>query len=142
MPRVRSPIKINAITYQSVTFTVSFWEEAFVYAVVLENDNSTLLSAQVINGLNENNTNVIIQHYINITTDSTGSAKITFNLLTDNSTFYISVSAECPLPYAPRLALADSNVLTASFSTPMNPNLMKNQQNVVSYITSQNKTLG
>jgi hypothetical protein len=35
VPRVRSPIKITTKTYQSVTFSVSFWSQAFVYAVIL-----------------------------------------------------------------------------------------------------------
>ena len=141
VPRVRTPIKITAQTYQSVTFTVSFWDPAFVYAVILENDNNPLLSAQVIKGLNENNTQVITQHYVNVTSDVNGFALITFQLLKDNSTYKISVSAECPLPYGPRLALSDTNVLTASFNTTINPNLHKNKDAVISSIAKQNPAL-
>lgn len=67
VPRVRVPIKVIAKTFNSVTFKVAFWAPAFVYAVIIENSNGTLLSSQIVNGLNENNTNVIPQHYKNVT---------------------------------------------------------------------------
>lgn len=69
---MRVPIKIIAKTFNSVTFKVAFWAPAFVYAVILENSNATLLSSQIINGLNENNTKVITQHYKNVTSQNNG----------------------------------------------------------------------
>jgi hypothetical protein len=55
LPRIRSTIQIVALTFNSVTFRVSFWEQEFVYAIIIKDDQRQLLSAQVINGLNANN---------------------------------------------------------------------------------------
>lgn len=74
VPKVRIPIKIIAKTYESVTFSVAFWGPVFVYAIVIENTTQTLLSSQVVNGFNENNTQVTQQHYANVTTDEKGFA--------------------------------------------------------------------
>lgn len=51
VPKIRKSISITAKTYESVTFSVAFWAPAFVYAVVRKNANASLLSEQVINGL-------------------------------------------------------------------------------------------
>ena len=89
------------------------------------------MSEQIINGLDENNTAVITQHYKNITADSKGRATITFNLLNDKSIYKIFVSAQSPMPFPPRLSLANRNVMTQIFRTPANPNLIKNEQSAV-----------
>lgn len=54
VPRNRYPVHIMARTYESVTCSVAFWGPVFVHAVILEN-NGTLLSSQIINGLDQNN---------------------------------------------------------------------------------------
>jgi hypothetical protein len=87
VPKIRKPITIKSKTYESVTFTMAFWAPAFVYSVIRESPTVGLLSAQVINGLDENNTAVVTQHYANVTTDDSGLAEITFKLLNDNSTY-------------------------------------------------------
>lgn len=117
-----------------MTLNVAFWAPAFVYAVVRKSATVNLLSEQVINGLDENNSPVVTQHYANVTTDDSGLASITFRLLDDNSTYQISVSAECPLPYSPRLALSNSQVLKTSFLTPLNPNLIRNKEEAIAAI--------
>ena len=94
VPRIRTIISVNSRNYDSVNFTVTFWSKAFVYAVILENaDTTTLTSDQIINGYNENNTAVIKQHYKNVTTSNKGIVSITFNLLNDNAKYKIFVSA-------------------------------------------------
>lgn len=85
---------------------------------------------------------MIPQHYSNSTTDEKGNVEITFKLLSDNSSYNIFVSAECPLPFSSRLALSDTQVLKASFKTSINPNLIKNQKNAISAIKSVNPALG
>lgn len=142
VPRIRVPIALTSRTYDSVTFRVAFWGPAFVYAVILENSSSNLLSTQVIHGLNENNTEIIWQHYANVTTDSDGVAVISFKLLNDNSYYTISVSAECQLPFSPRLALSDSSVMKKTFKTMVNPNLSKNQDQAIEVIKGENAKLG
>jgi hypothetical protein len=59
VPQIRYPVYITTKTHDSVTFTVSFWDQAYVYAVILKGAKTTMLSAQVINGLNNNNTIVV-----------------------------------------------------------------------------------
>lgn len=56
---------------------------------------------------------------------------MTVSLLKDNSNYTIYVSAESPMPYPPRLALDDANVLSKTFSTQYNPNLLQNEAHVV-----------
>jgi hypothetical protein len=131
VPKIRKNISITARKYDSVNLNVSFWGQAFVYAVILENSTATLTSNQIINGLNENNTAVITQHYKNVTTDAKGSVQISFSLLNDQSQYKIFVSAQSPMPFPPRLSLADSNVMTSTFKTPANPNLIKNELKAV-----------
>ena len=131
VPRIRSTAFIKSRTYDTVHVSVSFWNPAFVYAVVLKDSKTMLTSSQVINGLDENNTAVIKQHYRNVTTDRKGYVDISLNLLQDNSNYTVYVSAESPMPYPPRLGLADANVLTRTFTTQFDPNLVKNDATVV-----------
>ena len=77
-----------------------------------------------------------------MTSNDNGQASITFTLLTDNTTYQIFVSAECPLPFEPRLALADNQVLTTTITTQLNPNLIRNQEQAILTILNENPTLG
>ena len=106
--------------------SLAFWSKAFVYAVIIENAKANLTSDQIINGLDENNTAVIPQHYKNVTSKNRGFVTIGFNLLKDQTNYTIFVSAESPMPYPPRLALDDTQVLNKFITTPRNTNLMKN----------------
>ena len=44
VPKIRSIIGINSRTYDTVNFTVSFWNTAFVYAVVIKDSQTALTS--------------------------------------------------------------------------------------------------
>ena len=89
VPRVRYAIKIIERNYDRVKIKVAFWGRNFIYAVILKKYESgvTLLSDQVINGYNENNTNVITQHYVNVTSSRNGVAEIEFKLLDDDADY-------------------------------------------------------
>lgn len=101
-----------------------------------------MLSAQVINGLNQNNEHVTAQHHVNVTSDKNGTATFTFKLLADSTKYKIYVSAESAYPFRPRLTLPDSQVLTASFTTSINPNLQKNKDAAISTIKESNPAMG
>jgi hypothetical protein len=45
------------------------WEQAYVYAVIVQNPTNRTLSSQVIRGLNANNLPVISQNYVSALTD-------------------------------------------------------------------------
>lgn len=89
------------------------------------------MSSQVINGLDANNNLLVTQQFSNVTSDSDGLAILTFSLLNDNTTYSIYISAECVLPFQPRLRLDDSAILSAQVTTPLNLNLMKNSDKAV-----------
>ena len=138
---MRSTISVTAKTYESVTCSVAFWGKVFVHAVMLPYSTANLLSAQVINGFDQNNEPVIAQHHINVTSDINGTATFTFKLLTDDTKYKVYVSAESPYPFKPRLSLPDSQVLTASITTQINPNLQKNKDAAISAIGKLNPSM-
>ena len=80
---MRKAITVTAKTYESVSCEVSFWGKVFVHAVILPDSSASLLSTQVINGLDQNNDPVIAQHHLNVTSDNNGTATFTFKLLSD-----------------------------------------------------------
>ena len=45
------------------------------------------------------------------------------------------------MPYPPRLALSDSDVMVRSFNTRKNPNLMRNEESAVGAIRDQNSQM-
>jgi hypothetical protein len=111
-PRVRKDCDLLAVSHDTVTVQVHMWEQAYVYAVILLNPTARPLSSQVIHGLDASNKAVATQHYAVATTDPSGIAKLSFTLLNDNSSYTVFISAECVLPFKPRLALGDSEVLS------------------------------
>lgn len=93
----------------------------------MPNPTNNTLSKQVINGLDASNVAVVSQHYAAVTTDQSGIANLTFTLLSDNTSYTVFVSAECVLPFQPRLAFADTEVYAVPAQTKLNLNLMKNK---------------
>ena len=131
VPKIRQKIRIESFKHNEVTFTVAFRSIVNVYAVIRKNTTAALTSSQVINGLDENNKAVISQHFKKVVNyGKRGEARIIFNLLDDFSNYTISVSADDNMPFKPRLALDDSQVMTATFTTRINPNVMKNADQV------------
>jgi hypothetical protein len=110
------------------------WEQAYVYAVILPNPTGQALSQQVIKGLNANNTAVVSQSYVSVLSDPSGVANLTFTLLNDNSSYTVFISAECVLPFTPRLAFSNSDVLSVQVQTKVNLNLMRNSERAVEII--------
>jgi hypothetical protein len=133
-PRVRKDCDLLAVSHDTVTVQVHMWEQAYVYAVILLNPTARPLSSQVIHGLDAS-------HYAVATTDPSGIAKLSFTLLNDNSSYTVFISAECVLPFKPRLALGDSEVLSVGLQTKVNLNLMKNEKDAVSVISQVNPAL-
>ena len=86
---------------------MSFWEEAYVYAVILPNPSPTLLSKQVIQGLNGNNSQVLASQYVFTKTNDNGSVTFEFKKLNGNTSYTVHIAAESVLPYKPRLAMTD-----------------------------------
>ena len=103
-PRSRSPAVVLAASHDTVTVQAKMWEQAYVYAVILPNPTNQSLSSQVIKGLKTDNTPVVNQSYVAILSDPSGTANLTFTLLKDNTSYTVFISAECVLPFTPRLA--------------------------------------
>jgi len=59
---------------------------------------------------------------------------MTFTLLNDNTSYTIFVTAECLLPFQPRLSLDNNQILSQKVTTQVNLNLMKNQNEAFNVI--------
>lgn len=109
--------------------------------MILPNPTNTTLSKQVIRGLDANNLPAVNQSYVSVLSDTSGVAYLNFTLLKDNTQYTIFVSAECVLPFTPRLAFSDSEVLSLPVQTKVNLNLMKNADQAVSVIAEYDEDL-
>lgn len=138
---MRSPPRVFKASHDTVSVEVKFWEQAYVYAVIIANPTNRTLSSQVINGSDANNNAVVSQHYSAVTSDTSGVATLTFTLLTDNTYYTVFVSASCVLPFVPRVSLSDSEVVSVSTKTMPNLSLKKNQGQVVDVIKEINPAL-
>ena len=140
-PRVRSAPHVVAASHDTVKVEVKFWEHAYVYGVIIANPTNRTLSSQVINGSDANNNAVVSQFYSAVTSDTSGVALLTFNLLADNSSYTVFISASCVLPFVPRLSLSDDEVVSVSVKTMLNLSLKKNQGQVIDVIKNINPSL-
>lgn len=109
-PRVRNSITVTSLAFDSLTATVSFWEVTNIFAIIVPAASSTqnALSSQILAGMDQSNTAVVAQHYISIQSDDSGSATFKFTNLKDNTQYNIYLTAQCVLPYNPRLQLSDA----------------------------------
>jgi hypothetical protein len=130
-PRISKPAEIPILTYQSVTVRMSFWSPAYVYAVILPTPSADLLSNQIVSGLDDKNNKVVASQYISTQTNMNGSVEFTFNKLNGNTSYTIHISAECVLPYTPRIAMTDSEVVHLPINTFPNLNLHKSSTQMV-----------
>jgi hypothetical protein len=130
-PRSRAPPVVIAASHDTVTVQAKMWEQAYVYAVILPNPTNQTISSQVIKGLNTDNTPVVNQSYVAILSDQSGTANLTFTLLKENTSYTVFISAECVLPFTPRLAFNNTDVISVQAQTQLNLNLMKNEKQVV-----------
>jgi hypothetical protein len=76
-----------------MTITMSFWEEAYVYAVILPTPSPNLLSNQVISGLDYNNNPVLVSQYVSTQTNVNGSVEFSFIKLNGNTSYVVHISA-------------------------------------------------
>lgn len=140
-PRVRSAPRVVSASHDTVSVEVKFWEQAYVYGVIIADPTNRTLSSQVINGSDANNNAVVSQHYSAVTSDTSGVAILTFTLLSDNTSYTVFISASCVLPFVPRLSLSDSEVVSVSVKTMLNLSLKKNQGQVIDVIKDINPSL-
>lgn len=133
-PKIRNSIRISELSHDHLTVTVGFWEQSKVYAEIVPNPTNATLSSQIIAGVDCNNKPVVSQHYFKALTDQNGDVEIKFTLLSDNTTYTVFVTAECVLPFTPRLSLSDSEVMSKVVTTQVNINLMKNKEHAVEVI--------
>lgn len=57
------------VTHDRVVLNVSFWEQAYVYGVIVPTFTGSLLSSQVISGSDQNNTALSPQFASSLLTD-------------------------------------------------------------------------
>lgn len=108
---------------------------------MVEAPSENLLSKQIIQGLNDKNLAVVPSRYISTQTNANGSVVLTFNRLNGNTSHIIHISAECVLPYNPRLAMTDSEVLHIPIKTVANLNLRNGQTELITVLDSVNKEM-
>lgn len=125
-PKPRLLISAESVSHDSTSIKVSMWDQSILYGIMLPNPTNRPQSQQVIKGLDANNKAVVSQSYVSILSDASGVGYLSFTLLNDNTNYTVFVSAECVLPFTPRLALNDSEVLELQVTTKVNLNLMKN----------------
>lgn len=120
-------ISSSIVSHDKITASVSFWDQAYVFAIIVPTSNLTALSSQIIAGVDPTNIAVASQHYVSTQTDENGTSTFSFTLLSDETNYTIFVSAQCVLPYTPRVQLGDNETLSLNVTTQVNLNLMKNQ---------------
>lgn len=130
-PRISKNATIPILTFDSVTIRMNFWEEAYVYAVILPVPSANLLSNQVVSGLDNANNKVVASQYVATQTNANGSVEFTINKLNGNTSYVVHISAECVLPYSPRLAMTDSEVVHLPITTYPNLNLHSSSKQLV-----------
>lgn len=138
---MRSPPRVISASHDTVSVEVKFWEQAYVYGVIIPYPTNNTLSSQVINGSDPNNNAVVSQHYSAVTSSTSGVATLTFTLLSDNTYYIVFISASCVLPFVPRLSLSDNEVVSVSTKTMLNLSLKKNQGQVIDVIKDINPSL-
>lgn len=69
----------------------------------------------------------IILNYYTATSDSSGTAELSFSLLKSDTNYSLFVSAESVVPYKPRLRIPDSDVERMDVRTGSNLNLMNSE---------------
>ncbi len=68
-PRIRSAIRLIEVSHDKVTLSVGFWEQAYVYSSIIATTNISLLSQQIISGVDNNNTALKSQQHVATQTD-------------------------------------------------------------------------
>jgi hypothetical protein len=106
-----------------------------VYGVILPAPSASLLSKQVISGFDGSNTAVAASQYISTQTNLNGSVTLQFKKLNGNVSYVVHISAESILPYTPRLAMTDSEVVHINVTTMPNLNLRNSQQRIVEILS-------
>lgn len=109
--------------------------------MILPAPSATLLSKQVIGGLDGSNNAVAASQYISTQTDSNGSVSLKFSKLNGNVSYVVHISAESVLPYTPRLSMTDSEVVHLPLTTMPNLNLRSSQQNIVNILAKYDKEM-
>lgn len=71
-------------TYETVKISVSLWDQAYVYSVIVPVPTDDLLAAQIIGGYDHDNNPVSTQHYKSSITDAHGYVELEFSLLESN----------------------------------------------------------
>ena len=74
IPKTRQGQQISVIsaTFESVKVAVNFWEQAYVYVLIVPTPSNNLLAAQVVGGYDQDNNKLAVQHYKSSVTDSKG----------------------------------------------------------------------
>lgn len=138
------------IYFYNATFTMSFWQKANAYAVLIENRNASpntlnitenvtqavrvgLLSAeersrapsskQIRDGADNMNNKLNKYRSTFTVSDINGYTTIFFNDLKPGSVYDMYVTASSILPYEPTMLYEDDEVLKMTFQTLHNPNL-------------------
>lgn len=124
-------VDIITLKHNEATLTVKMEEESTVYAVIVKNSTENLQTDQIIEGLNASNEAIDIEHIASGTTNSFGQINITFTLLDGETNYSIFITAECILPYVPKLKLEDANVKRIDVTTHKNYNFVQNQEGLV-----------
>ena len=70
------------------------------------------------------------QHVASGTTNRRGRIELNFTLLQGQKDYVVFVTAECPLPYNPRIRIADSNVARQDVTTPRDLTLFTTKDEV------------
>lgn len=109
--------------------------------MAIKNSKKKPLSSQIAKGLDSDNNKLVDQQFVFTTTNSEGVANLTFTLLDDNSTYTVYITAECVLPFTPRIRLSDAEVLSVVIATKLNLNLKKNEDQAKEYLKSFNPKL-
>lgn len=97
----------------------------------MEKPTQDLLSAQVVQGYDQDNEKVDVQHYSSVTSSSSGTAELEFTLLSSDTDYSIFVSAESVVPYNPRLRVPNEDVEQKDVKTGMNLNLMNSEESIL-----------
>ena len=129
--RKKNSVVVRKLTQDTAKIKVRMWDQSIVYAVIVPEPTEDLLSAQIAEGYDAENVPVQAEHFASGTTDDSGLIDLTFTLLSDSTNYTVFFTAECVLPYEPRIRIEDDEVRQVNFKTRKNLNLMNAEENVV-----------